>query len=206
MSVTRAQRRLLRMFNDIERSLDGAYAGVAARWGISDSAFDILYTLIAEGDGCTQRELCDRCFCNKQTVNSSVHRLVGQGLLSVTRHEGGRTSEVRLTPEGEEFARQVMAPVVSAELAFIRDIARGAGEEAVLSDYRSRIDRLVGMLGECGPGGAEATAATPGAAATSSPAPDGAPTAPTTGFAPTNQTSQTSTAPARRRGKKGSAR
>lgn len=151
MLVTQKQRRLLRDLNDIERIVDEAYDRVAARWRISPSAFYILYTLVAEGDGCTQRELCDRCFYNKQTVNSSVHRLAGQGLLSVTKKEGGRTSEVRLTEAGERLASRVMAPVVRAELACISDFAAGADEEVFMRGFRQKTDLLIRSLDACGP-------------------------------------------------------
>ncbi len=125
MRITEGQRRTLREWNNAIRRVDGEYDRIARVAGLSPNAFDILYTLYAEGEGCSQRELCERCFSNKQTVNSAVHRLAEQGVVSLGR-TGSRSSCVELTPQGRRLAEVVVDPVARAELASLesRRLAR----------------------------------------------------------------------------------
>jgi DNA-binding MarR family transcriptional regulator len=125
MRITEGQRRTLREWNNAIRRVDGEYDRVARVAGLSPNAFDILYTLYAEGEGCSQRELCERCYSNKQTVNSTVHRLAEQGVVSLGR-TGSRSSCVELTPQGRRLAEAVVDPVARAELASLesRRLAR----------------------------------------------------------------------------------
>ena len=58
---------------------DEIYRQGARKAGLSDSAFDILYSLMLN-DGLTQKQLCERSFTAKQTVSSSVRRLAERGL------------------------------------------------------------------------------------------------------------------------------
>lgn len=55
--VEERQRRL----NNLEKDIDSIFTRAAVHVGLSDSAFDILYALEAYGDGCSQKDLCERC-------------------------------------------------------------------------------------------------------------------------------------------------
>lgn len=144
MRITKEQRHLLRQYNDIARGIDSMYDRVAAEMGISPSAFDILYELYVEGDGCSQRELCERCFSNKQTVYSSVHRLAGQGIVKL-EHTGWRSSSVTLTDRGRDLAQRAIAPVVAGELATIDSTVDG-GAEAFIGIFRSYAQALTSNI------------------------------------------------------------
>lgn len=98
--------------------MDRLYAQAASKAGLSDSAFDILYALSAYGDGCTQKELCARCWTGKQTVNSSVKRLAAQGIVSLEPGRGRETLVV-LMPEGRTVVKEKIDPFVRAEAAAI---------------------------------------------------------------------------------------
>ena len=78
--VEERQRRL----NNLEKDIDSIFTRAAVHVGLSDSAFDILYALEAYGDGCSQKDLCERCWMGKQTINSSIKRLCEQGILEKT--------------------------------------------------------------------------------------------------------------------------
>ena len=70
---------LQRAFDMNVKAIDEAYDRTAKRCHLSPSSFDILYTLFAYGDGCTQKELYERCYDGKQTVNSAVHKMQRDG-------------------------------------------------------------------------------------------------------------------------------
>ncbi len=66
------------------------------------------------GDGCTQAEIYQCNYLNKQTVNSSVKRLRDDGLI---RCESGSGREIKffLTPKGVELVNKKILPFEQAE-------------------------------------------------------------------------------------------
>ncbi|WP_276698290.1 MarR family winged helix-turn-helix transcriptional regulator [Propionibacterium acidifaciens] len=105
-----------RSINRATKRIDEAYGRAARAAGLSDSAFDILYALHVAGQGCSQKQLCELCFTGKQTVNSSIKKLEGEGLVRI-EHGTGRATRIFLTDEGLALADEHIAPVVAAELA-----------------------------------------------------------------------------------------
>lgn len=99
--VEERQRRL----NNLEKDIDSIFTRAAVHVGLSDSAFDILYALEAYGDGCSQKDLCERCWMGKQTINSSIKRLCEQGILEKTAGPG-RTTTISLTATGRALVAE----------------------------------------------------------------------------------------------------
>lgn len=82
--------------NRLYQAMDETYHAVAARAGLSDSAFLIFYALAELGDGCTQQEIARRYYASKQTIHSSIKVLEQKGYL--TRTAGRQVLEEKLTP------------------------------------------------------------------------------------------------------------
>ena len=62
------------------REQNQLYRDVAASFGISESAFNILYAIYLAGEkGIAQRDICVQMCIGKQTVNSSIHKLEREG-------------------------------------------------------------------------------------------------------------------------------
>ena len=49
----------LKEFNRIYKKTNEIYHDIALRLGLSDSAFDILYSISELGDGCLQKDICN---------------------------------------------------------------------------------------------------------------------------------------------------
>lgn len=77
----------IREFNRLYKELDDLYHNLALRQGLSDSASIILYALYLLGDGCLQRDICDLSYISKQTINSSIRRLVEEKAAPVAAME-----------------------------------------------------------------------------------------------------------------------
>lgn len=77
-----------RDFNKFDKELDELYHETALKMGISDSAFCIFYILYNLGDGCLQKDICHEAFANKQTVNSSIRKLVQEGYIYLKQGRG----------------------------------------------------------------------------------------------------------------------
>ena len=116
------------------------YRDIAASFGLSESAWDILYAIYLAGDeGVSQREICDQMCLEKQTVNSSIHKLAREGVVSLARV--GRTSIVKLTEAGASLVARAVAPVIAAEEAALADLGED-GQAQALALLRRYTDAL----------------------------------------------------------------
>ena len=136
--VEERQRRL----NNLEKDIDSIFTRAAVHVGLSDSAFDILYALEAYGDGCSQKDLCERCWMGKQTINSSIKRLCEQGILEKTAGPG-------LTATGRALVAEKVRPVIEAETAAMHAFSPAELAQALdlLERYRNALANALAEKG-----------------------------------------------------------
>lgn len=132
-----------RLLNNLEKDIDSIFTRAAVHVGLSDSAFDILYALEAYGDGCSQKDLCERCWMDKQTINSSIKRLCEQGILEKTAGPG-RTTTISLTATGRALVAEKVQPVIEAETAAMHAFSPAELAQALdlLERYRNALLRI----------------------------------------------------------------
>lgn len=109
-------------FDNFWREQNQLYRDVATSFGISESAFSILYAIFLAGEkGISQRDICVQMCIGKQTVNSSIHKLEREGVVVLKSGPGRRGLLAHLTPVGLELAKRTIVPMVEAELAALRE-------------------------------------------------------------------------------------
>ena len=109
-------------FDNFWREQNQLYRDVATSFGISESAFSILYAIFLAGEnGISQRDICVQMCIGKQTVNSSIHKLEREGVVVLKSGPGRRGLLAHLTPVGLELAERTVALMVEAELAALRE-------------------------------------------------------------------------------------
>lgn len=104
----------LKEYNRIYKEVNDIYHEVAAKFGLSNSAFEILYTICEMGDGCLQRDVCEATFLPKQTVNSSIRKLEQTGYVTLSDGKG-RSKHIHLTESGHTLLKETIFPIVKAE-------------------------------------------------------------------------------------------
>ncbi len=132
----------IRMFNGLYKESGGIYHQLARHYGLSDSAFWILYTLREAEGPVTQKQLCQELYLSKQTVNSALKNLEGAGYLLLESVPGSRKNKrVCLTQAGEALLQRTADPVFAMEeRAFLR--LTGEEREAILRLGRRHLDLL----------------------------------------------------------------
>lgn len=111
--TTESPRQLL---TQADKDLDSLFHIYAQQCGLSDAALFILYVLLDEGEGCTQRDICRLWSYSRQTINSSLKKLEKDGLLRLAPLSGNRRNKgIFFTPAGAAFARLQAAPLILAE-------------------------------------------------------------------------------------------
>ena len=104
----------LRRFNYLLGETDGVYHDAAVRMGLSDSVMRILYCLCCEGDPCPLRTIVRQSGASKQTINSALRRLEGEGAVRLEPGQG-RGKNVRLTEKGRALAERTVLPLMRIE-------------------------------------------------------------------------------------------
>lgn len=104
----------LREYNRLYKEIENLYYEVSVKTGISTSAFWVMYTIIELGDGCLQKDIAERYSFSRQTISSSVRSLEKKGYI-VLKHGKGRNMHLIITPEGNEFVRKQIVPLMETE-------------------------------------------------------------------------------------------
>ena len=108
----------LRRLNHLLSETNAAYHEAAARLGLSDSVSQILYTVCAYGCEyrCPLHRICTETGISKQTINSALRRLEGEGYVYLEQ-AGGKRKDVCLTAEGIALAERTVSRIIAAENA-----------------------------------------------------------------------------------------
>lgn len=102
-------------FNRIYKETNDIYRRKAADYGLSESAFWILYS-VREGVGkVTQSRICFEACLPKQTVNSALKKLEADGVILLIPEIGGRGKVIELTEKGTKLAEATVDNVLNAE-------------------------------------------------------------------------------------------
>lgn len=139
----------LRRLNYLMGETDAAYHEAALRLGLSDSAMRILYAVCDRGSGfrCSLRDVCRSSGLSKQTVNSALRKLEGEGLAFV-EPVGAKSKDVCLTEAGRALAERTALRLIAVENAIFdgwpaQDVEQYlALTEKYLTAFRSEIKNL----------------------------------------------------------------
>ena len=104
----------LKEFNRIYKKTNEIYHDIALRLGLSDSAFDILYSISELGDGCLQKDICNATCIPKQTIHSSIRQMEKSGYLTLSSGKG-RSMHISLTDLGKSLLERTIYPVMQME-------------------------------------------------------------------------------------------
>lgn len=105
----------LKEYNSLFKEWNDIYHKIALKFGISDSEFLILYGLL-ELNLERQKDIADYFCISKQTINSSVKKLVNSGIIELKAAKG-RDMPIILTDTGKKFAQEKIIPVINIEKA-----------------------------------------------------------------------------------------
>lgn len=104
----------LKEVNRIYKKTNEIYHDIALRLGLSDSAFDILYSISELGDGCLQKDICNATCIPKQTIHSSIRQMEKSGYLTLSSGKG-RSMHITLTDLGKNLLERTIYPVMQME-------------------------------------------------------------------------------------------
>lgn len=114
MSEHLMSRRLVE-YNNLIKENEDLYRQIARHFGMSECAFWLLYSLREAEVPLSQSELCYTLCQPKQTVNSAMKKLEGDGYIRLLNSRDRRRKEIHLTDKGETLARETVDQVILLE-------------------------------------------------------------------------------------------
>ncbi len=136
------------------KETDRLYVELSRGSGLSACASWVMYAIEVGGGTVTQRQIIDRIYYPKQTVNSAVRSLEGKGLLVLAAADADRRSKlVTLTEAGRAFARRHLDPAMRAEARAFASLGpeKAARLVSLASEYARAVHAEVEAMGCASP-------------------------------------------------------
>lgn len=132
-------------YNYLYSEISSLYHEVAQKVGLSDSVMNILYTLVTFGPECTQSNICRLTGISRQTINSAIRKLEGEGILYL--EESDRKSKtICLTEKGNALVEEKVLPMMAAEKAIFESWSQADREMLLaltrkyMSDFKHNLE------------------------------------------------------------------
>ena len=98
------------------KAIDDLYHAVSVKYHMSDSALWIFYTLRIVGKPITQSELCNYLSQSKQTINSSLKKLMDEEYLTFQMLPHNKKNKfIVFTEKGKQIVKNEIDPIIRAE-------------------------------------------------------------------------------------------
>lgn len=123
--------------NYLASEIDALYHQASRKLGISDSVSRVLYTIYDAGESCLLSEIYKKSGISKQTVNSAIRQLEGEGILYLEPYQG-RSKRVVVTEQGRALLEKTAARIYEAESQ-----ALSTWSEADIGAYISFLERAL---------------------------------------------------------------
>ena len=110
------------MYQSIRRKTDDEWNSAINLFGMAKGQIMIIWTLFDFGRPCTQKEICDDWYENKQTINSAAKKLALEGYIDIAPSpENSREKLLVFTEKGKFLAMRTVRKLIEAEKnAFFR--------------------------------------------------------------------------------------
>ena len=104
----------IKRFNHLTSEINAAYHETSLKFGISDSAMQILYTLCSYGNPCPISDVCHLTGISKQTINSALRKLEQDNIIRLEQGSG-RKKLILLTEKGKALAEHTVMKIIEIE-------------------------------------------------------------------------------------------
>ena len=129
---------MIRRLVEATNRIDGSYYFFARSLGVKENALALLYAL-DDGRAHLQARISEEWLIPKTTVNTIVKEMARAGYVRLEAGEDARERALRLTEQGQAYARDVLRTVYEAERQALRETLQAYPPEFVQAlDYFSQ--------------------------------------------------------------------
>ena len=104
----------VKRINYLHSEINNVFHEMSQQMGLSDSVSCILYTICNFGDSCMLTDIINMTGIPKQTVNSALRKLEGEGYLRLETAQS-RRKKVVLTEDGKLLTRKTAEQMIRME-------------------------------------------------------------------------------------------
>lgn len=139
----------LQMLNRLYKESDRVYNDLASKLGMTTTAFWVFYAILHSEKPLTQNDLCSEFFFPAQTINSTVGKLLKEGLIELEVIPGTRNKKkIILTDKGRNLADETIGKTDEIEEnAFLR--FTNEERETYISLFKRHIEYLKNEVDSC---------------------------------------------------------
>lgn len=140
---------IIRRINCLTTELESLYHQAARELGVADSVMCVIYMVHQKGDGCLLYDIWNESGISKQTINSAIRKLEGDGILFLEQ-EKGKNKRIRLTPEGKSYVERTAGRMLEMECRAFDDWSeQEIGTylnlmERYNRDFRAQVEQMEG--------------------------------------------------------------
>ena len=119
-------------FQASRRRTDDEWSGAFNHFGRAKGQMMIIWTLWDFGKPCTQKEICDDWYENKQTINSAAKKLVEEGIIDIAPSpDNFREKLLVLTEKGRFLATRTVGKMLFAEKNAFNSLSEEEQDELI---------------------------------------------------------------------------
>ena len=101
--------------NYLTTEMEALYHQSSRKLGITDSVSIVLYTIYDNGETCLLSDIYKNSGISKQTINSAIRRLEGDGILFLKQYNS-KSKKVVLTEKGKVYVKDTAEKLHQAEM------------------------------------------------------------------------------------------
>ncbi|MBR2640073.1 MAG: winged helix DNA-binding protein [Oscillospiraceae bacterium] len=120
------------LYQSISRKTDDEWGSAINNFGMAKGQVMIIWTLFSFGRPCTQKEICDDWYENKQTINSAAKKLIEEGYIDIAPSpENFREKLLTFTEKGKFLAMRTVEKMLAAEKRAFARLSENEQEELI---------------------------------------------------------------------------
>lgn len=128
----------LRHINSMLSEISNIYQKLLLVKNVPESVFIVMSSVLELGEGCLQKDIAEKSYINKKTVNSTIKKLQKEEYIEL---KAGKypNMHIYLTDLGRKYVQESILPIIELEKTVVEDMSEQDFE--VLTDsYKKYID------------------------------------------------------------------
>lgn len=143
----------LRYINNMLSEISDIYQKLLLSKNVQESVFIVMSSILELGEGCLQKDIAEKSYTNKKTINSTIKKLQKDGYIEL---KAGKypNMHIFLTDNGREFMSSSIVPIIELEKNVLECISERDFETLLdshtryISNFREHVEEFVMRNGQ----------------------------------------------------------
>ena len=130
----------VKQLNSMLSEIDNLYQTLLLSKNMSDSEYIVMFSIISLGEGCLQKDIAERGFMSKKTINATIKKLQKEDFIEL---KAGKypNMHIYLTEKGKEYIKKSVMPIIEVENTVLNEMP-AMTFELLVNGYSKYIDKF----------------------------------------------------------------